>query len=120
MPASSELASAFLRPAVADVCGTIGQNDRVEEAENTNRSALSPRCAFWGPVMSLGSISLFKGMTAAELGRLELGGIVLEPRDRASIFMQGDPADAVYAIIAGDGHVRIGAIDRQSKALMVE
>jgi CRP/FNR family cyclic AMP-dependent transcriptional regulator len=70
--------------------------------------------------MSLGSVSVFKGMSAAELGRLELGGIVLEPRDRASIFTQGDPADAVYAIIAGDGHVRIGAIDRQSKALMVE
>src|SRR5882757_7471419 len=120
MPRSIELASAFFRAAIADVCGATGQNDRVEEAENKNRAALSPRYAFWGPVMSLGSVSLFKGMSAAELGRLELGGIVLEPRDRASIFMQGDPADAVYAIIAGDGHVRIGAVDRQSKALMVE
>jgi len=31
-----------------------------------------------------------------------------------------DPADAVYAVTGGDGHVRIGAIDRHSKALMVE
>ena len=45
---------------------------------------------------------------------------ILEPRDGAEILGQDDPSDAVYAIIAGDGHVRIGAIDRRSKALMVE
>jgi CRP/FNR family transcriptional regulator, cyclic AMP receptor protein len=70
--------------------------------------------------MSLASIAVFKGMTDAELGRLEQGSAILEPRDGATIFTQDDPADAVYAIIAGDGHVRIGSIDRHSKALMVE
>ncbi len=70
--------------------------------------------------MSLASISLFKGMNALELRQLEQAGTMLEPRDGATIFAQGDPADAVFAITAGDGHVRIGAVDRHSKALMVE
>lgn len=70
--------------------------------------------------MPLTSVTAFKGMTAAELNRLEQGSVVQEPRDGATIFAQGDPADAVYAIVGGDGHVRIGAIDRHSKALMVE
>jgi CRP-like cAMP-binding protein len=71
-------------------------------------------------VMPLTSISVFKSLTGDTLDRLEQGSVRLEPRDGASIFVQGDPADSVYAIVAGDGHVRIGAIDRGSKALMVE
>lgn len=70
--------------------------------------------------MSLASVIVFKGLTEEELGRLEQGSVFLEPRDGAAVFAQGDPADAVYALIAGDGHVRIGAIDLRSKALMVE
>lgn len=70
--------------------------------------------------MSLTSITVFKAMTSEALGRLEHGSMMLQPRDGTTIFAQGDPADAVYAIIGGDGHVRIGAIDRHSKALMVE
>ena len=45
---------------------------------------------------------------------------MLEPRDGARIFAEGDAADAVYAIIGGTGHVRIGALDRSSKGLMIE
>jgi CRP/FNR family transcriptional regulator, cyclic AMP receptor protein len=70
--------------------------------------------------MSLASVAVFKGMTGAALTLLEQGSLRLEPRDGSAIFVQGSPADAVYAIVAGDGHVRIGAIDRNSKALMVE
>jgi CRP-like cAMP-binding protein len=70
--------------------------------------------------MSLASIAVFKGMTCEALSRLEQGSLIMEPRDGSTIFTQGDLADAVYAIIAGDGHVRIGAIDQRSKALMVE
>jgi CRP/FNR family cyclic AMP-dependent transcriptional regulator len=73
-----------------------------------------------GPGISLASIAVFKGMNGEALKRLEQAGTVLEPRDGAAIFAQGDPADAVYAVIAGDGYVRIGAVDRNSKALMVE
>ena len=70
--------------------------------------------------MSLASVVVFKGMTREALSRLELGSTTLEPRDGATIFDQGDMADAVFAITAGDGHVRIGSVDRHSKALMVE
>ncbi len=44
----------------------------------------------------------------------------MEPRSGAEIFTQDDPADALYAIVGGEGDVRIGAIDRRSKRLMVE
>ena len=70
--------------------------------------------------MSLAPVAVFSGLSGAELTRLERDSTILEPRDGAAIFTQGDPADAVYAIVAGDGHVRIGAVDYHSKALMVE
>ena len=59
--------------------------------------------------MSLTSITVFKSMTREALSVLEQGSVILQSRDGATIFAQGDPADAVYAIIGGDGHVRIGA-----------
>src|ERR1700733_6187807 len=70
--------------------------------------------------MSLASIAVFRGMTGETLSQLERGSTIQEPCDGATIFAQGDPSDAVYSIIGGDGHVRIGAIDRNGKALMVE
>jgi CRP/FNR family cyclic AMP-dependent transcriptional regulator len=70
--------------------------------------------------MSLASITVFNGMTDEQRALLVQGSVRLEPRDGATVFMQGEPADSVYAVIGGDGHVRIGAIDRNSKALMVE
>jgi CRP/FNR family transcriptional regulator, cyclic AMP receptor protein len=70
--------------------------------------------------MSLAAVAAFQAMKAEDLAQMERAGVVLESRDGAAIFAQGDPADAVYAIVAGDGHVRIGSIDRHSKALMVE
>lgn len=62
----------------------------------------------------------FKGLESAELDRIEARSRIIETRGRTQVFTQGDPADAVYAIIAGDGHVRIGSIDRSSKGLMIE
>ena len=70
--------------------------------------------------MSLHSIAVFKGLSGEALRQLEQSSVLMEPRDGEAIFSQGDPGDAVYAITGGDGHVRIGAIDRHSKALMVE
>jgi CRP/FNR family cyclic AMP-dependent transcriptional regulator len=70
--------------------------------------------------MSLASIAIFQGMAGEHLDRLALASTMQEPRDGATIFSQGDPADAVFAIIGGEGQVRIGAVDRNSKALMVE
>jgi CRP/FNR family transcriptional regulator, cyclic AMP receptor protein len=70
--------------------------------------------------MSLHSIAVFKGLSGEAIRQLEQSSILMEPRDGEVIVSQGDPSDAVFAITGGDGHVRIGAIDRHSKALMVE
>ena len=70
--------------------------------------------------MSLHSIGVFKGLSGEAIRQLEQSSILVEPRDGEAIISQGDPSDAVYAITGGDGHVRIGTIDRHSKALMVE
>jgi CRP/FNR family cyclic AMP-dependent transcriptional regulator len=70
--------------------------------------------------MSLALITVLNGMTEEQLDLLERGGVRLEPRDGATVFSQGDAADSVYAVIGGDGHIRICATDRNSKALMVE
>lgn len=51
-------------------------------------------------------VAAFKGMNPAELDRIEAQSRMLEPRGGARIFAEGDAADAVYAIIAGVGHVR--------------
>jgi CRP-like cAMP-binding protein len=65
-------------------------------------------------------VAPFKGIDPAELDRIEARSRALEPRDGARIFAEGDAADAVYAIVGGTGHVRIGALDRSSKGLMIE
>jgi len=70
--------------------------------------------------MGLTSIGVFQGMGPEEVSRMQQGSLIVTPRGGEQIFAQGDPADAVYAIVAGDGHVRVGAVDRRSKALMVE
>jgi CRP/FNR family cyclic AMP-dependent transcriptional regulator len=64
-------------------------------------------------------IDAFKGIDRAELDRIEARSRMIEPRDGTQIFAHGDAADAVYAIVAGEGHVRIGTIDRSSKGLMI-
>jgi CRP-like cAMP-binding protein len=65
-------------------------------------------------------IPLFEAVPEEALLRLERGAVPMEPRDGAELFAQGAPADAVYAVTGGEGCVRIGAIDRRSKKLMVE
>ncbi len=65
-------------------------------------------------------VSAFDGIDRTELDRIEARSRIVEPRDGAQLFAEGDPADAVYAVIGGTGHVRIGAIDRSSKGLMIE
>jgi CRP/FNR family cyclic AMP-dependent transcriptional regulator len=62
----------------------------------------------------------FTGLDPEVLDRIEARSRTVEPRDGTRIFAEGDLADAVYAVIGGAGHVRIGAIDRNSKGLMIE
>jgi CRP-like cAMP-binding protein len=82
---------------------------------NVHAIARSETC-----VSLLAGIVVFAGLDPVERGRLERVSVATEPRNNAEVFKQGDPADAIYAIVGGDGHVRIGAIDRRSKSLMVE
>ena len=71
-------------------------------------------------VSLLATVTAFASLDDAERAKLERVSLVSEPRDGTEVFSQGDMADAVYAIVGGDGHVRIGAVDRRSKSLMVE
>ncbi len=68
----------------------------------------------------LDRIQAFENLPPEALLRLERGSSPVEPRNGAEIFAQGDAAEAVYAIVGGEGAIRIGAIDRRSKRLMVE
>ena len=68
----------------------------------------------------LSRIRVFEDLPPEPLLRLERGAIASEPRNGAEVFAQDDPADALYAIVGGEGSVRIGAIDKRSKKLMVE
>lgn len=68
----------------------------------------------------LAGVVAFAGMDPVERGRLERASVATEPRDGIELFAQGDLADSVYAVVSGDGHVRIGATDRRSKSLMAE
>ena len=63
-------------------------------------------------------VTAFKGMDSAVLDRIEASSRVLVPRDGARLFVEGDAADAVYAIMTG--HVRVGAPDTNSKGLMID
>ena len=68
----------------------------------------------------LATVTAFVNLEHAARAKLERVSLVSEPRDGTEVFSQGDTSDAAYAIVGGDGHVRIGAIDRRSKSLMVE
>lgn len=68
----------------------------------------------------LGHIRAFRGLPEPVLVRLAASSMQMETRNGAEIFTHGDAADAVYAIVGGEGYVRIVVVDRRSKKLMVE
>ncbi|MBR0673944.1 Crp/Fnr family transcriptional regulator [Neoroseomonas soli] len=68
----------------------------------------------------LGRIALFRDLPPAALARLAEGARRVAPSDGAPLFAQGDPPDAVYAVLEGRGRVRVGAPDNAAKRLMVE
>jgi CRP/FNR family cyclic AMP-dependent transcriptional regulator len=68
-------------------------------------------------------VAAFRDIAEPVLDRIEARSRLVDLRDGAQIFAQGDAADAadaVYAIIGGPGRVRIGAVGRDRKGLMVE
>ena len=68
----------------------------------------------------LARVRIFENLPEATLQRLEQAALALEPRNGAEIFVQDDLTDSLYAIVAGEGRVRITAANRNSKRLMVE
>ncbi len=64
------------------------------------------------------SIALFRCLPEDGLRQLLRASTPLEPPTGTRMFVQGDPADAVYAITGGEGHVRVGADDQRSKTMM--
>ena len=66
----------------------------------------------------LESVKIFARVPDEARRGIEAASLVLDPRDGAALFRQGDPADALYAIVAGDGFVRIAAASATSKVLM--
>jgi CRP/FNR family cyclic AMP-dependent transcriptional regulator len=69
---------------------------------------------------SLSAIAAFMALPSEDLGRLEQGATRIDISDRGTIFSQGDLADSVYAVLSGDGSVRISSFDHRGKRLMVE
>jgi len=67
---------------------------------------------------SIHQVAILRSLPEATLLHLIAGATVLEPRNKALVFAEGDPSDAVYAILSGTGLVRIGVADQRSKGLM--
>jgi CRP/FNR family cyclic AMP-dependent transcriptional regulator len=67
----------------------------------------------------LARIRAFENLPPEAMLRLERGATTVDPRNGAEVFPQSAPADAVYAIVGGEGCVRIGSADHV-KRLMVE
>jgi len=67
----------------------------------------------------LAGIVVFRGLPEAALQRLWRASTTLEPPSGTRLITQGDKADAVFAVLGGEGHVRIGAADRRGKSLML-
>jgi len=69
----------------------------------------------------LAKVGVFANLSEEALQRLQRGTATLEPPSGTRLFAQGDRADAVYAIVGGEGRVETGAAnDRHDKRLMIE
>lgn len=68
----------------------------------------------------IAGLAVCRDLPDATLDRLERNARRVEFAHGATIFAQNDAADAVYGILASSGHVRIGSISRNAKAIMVE
>ncbi|QQS10845.1 MAG: Crp/Fnr family transcriptional regulator [Rhodospirillales bacterium] len=69
---------------------------------------------------ALGAFPVFAGLPAAALRKLAAGAVTQRCDDGAAIFALGEPADTVFAVLGGDGRVRVDVPDAASKRLMVE
>lgn len=73
------------------------------------------------PESLLAKVGVFANLSEDALRHLGRGTTTLEPPSGTRLFARGDHADAVYAIIGGEGRVETGAAsDRGDKRLMIE
>jgi CRP/FNR family transcriptional regulator, cyclic AMP receptor protein len=70
-------------------------------------------------VHPLSGISVFRSLPEPVLDRLWRASATSEPPSGFRLITQGDPADVVFAILSGEGYVRVGAADRRGKSLML-
>ena len=71
-------------------------------------------------MVDLANIACLRDLPGPARDRLTRAGYAVDPADGARICAQGDPADAVYAVIGGNGWVRIGSTDGRGKTFMAE
>lgn len=71
-------------------------------------------------LQELARAPLCAGLGPADLARLLAAGHPLAPRNRESLFSRGDPAEAAYLLLGGDGWVEVGAANRGAKQILVE
>lgn len=69
---------------------------------------------------TLATFPVFDGLPAAALRKLAAGAVAQQYQDGAPVFALGEPADTVFAVLPGDGRVRVDVPDAASKRLMVE
>ena len=79
-------------------------------------SVLHPNTA---PLADILQVLVFQGLPYDAQMRLARATTVLEPRNAATLFDDGDESDSVYSISSGAGHVRIGVVSQQAKGMMV-
>jgi CRP-like cAMP-binding protein len=71
-------------------------------------------------VIELTLVTAFKTLPPAAIDALAKGSLLRPCAHEARIFAQGDAADQVYAVVGGEGRVRIGSGHESGKTFMVE
>ena len=71
-------------------------------------------------MLELKIVNAFRTLPPAAIAVLAKGSSLRHCAHDARIFAQGDAADHVYAVVGGEGRVRIGSGDESGKNFMVE
>ncbi len=70
-------------------------------------------------MLPLSGIAVFQALPETALQRLSRASTPLEPPSGTRLITQGDKADVIFAVLGGDGYVRVGAADNRGKSLML-
>lgn len=92
------------------------RRQRIASARREGRAQLRSSKSTVHP---LAAIAAFQDLPETALERLSRASIFLEPPSGTKLILEGSASDAVFAIVEGDGHLRIGASDPKGKSLML-